>query len=63
MNPATTAAANVCINAATNMDEVVLTAANGYQLGPVGSIVLLAVVGIVMVGIAVVGVAIVNDMK
>lgn len=63
MNAATAAAANVCLNAATNMDEVVLTAANGYQLGPVGSIVLLTVVGLVMVGIAVVGAAIVNEMK
>lgn len=63
MNTAATAAANLAINAASNMDEVVLTTANNCQLGPVGSIILLVIVGLVMVGIAVAGVAIVKDMK
>ena len=61
MNTTATAAANVAINAAVQMNDVTnAVTADGHQLGVVGSIVLLTVTAVVMIAIAVGGVMLIK---
>ena len=61
MNTTATAAANVAINAAVQMNDVTTAVtADGHQLGVVGSIVLLTVTAVVMIAIAVGGVMLIK---
>ena len=61
MNTTATAAANVAINAAVQMNDVTnAVTADGHQLGVVGSIVLLTVTAVVMIAIAVCGVMLIK---
>lgn len=63
MNIATTAAANVAINAAVQMNDVTTAvSANGHQLGVVGSIVLLTAAVAIMTAIAVGGVLLIKSL-
>ena len=58
-----TAAYNLCIQAANNMNEVShVAASNGYQLGLVGSAVLLAAVAIVMIAIVSIGMMLLKEL-
>ena len=61
MNTTATAAANVAINAAVQMNDVTnAVTADGHQLGVVGSIVLLTVTAAIMIAIAVCGVMLIK---
>lgn len=61
MNTTATAAANVAINAAVQMNDVTTAVtADGHQLGVVGSIVLLIVTAAIMIAIAVCGVMLIK---
>ena len=63
MNTTATAAANIAINAAVQMNDVTTAVtANGHQLGVVGSIVLLTVVAAIMIAIAVGGVMLIKSL-
>ena len=63
MNTTATAAANVAINAAVQMNDVTTAVtADGHQLGVVGSIVLLTVTAVVMIAIAVGGVMLIKHL-
>ena len=63
MNTTATAAANVAINAAVQMNDVTTAVtADGHQLGVVGSIVLLTVVAAIMIAIAVGGVMLIKSL-
>ena len=59
----TTAAANVAINAAVQMNDVTTAVTNDvHQLGVVGSIVLLTVTAAIMIAIAVGGVILIKSL-
>ena len=63
MNTTATAAANIAINAAVQMNDVTTAVtANGHQLGVVGSIVLVTVVAAIMTAIAVGGVMLIKSL-
>lgn len=63
MNTTATAAANIAINAAVQMNDVTTAVtADGHQLGVVGSIVLLTVVAAIMIAIAVGGVMLIKSL-
>ena len=63
MNTTATAAANVAINAAVQMNDVTTAVtADGHQLGVVGSIVLVTVVAAIMIAIAVGGVMLIKSL-
>lgn len=58
-----TAAYNLCIQAANNMNDVSHVAvSNGHQLGLVGSAVLLAAVAIVMIATVSIGVMLLKEL-
>ena len=63
MNTTATAAANIAINAAVQMnDDTTAVTADGHQLGVVGSIVLVTVVAAIMIAIAVGGVMLIKSL-
>ena len=63
MNATATAAANVAINAAVQMNDVTTAVTNDvHQLGVVGSIVLVTVVAAIMIAIAVGGVMLIKSL-
>ena len=63
MNTTATAAANIAINAAVQMNDVTTAVtADGHQLGVVGSIVLVAVTAAIMIAIAVGGVMLIKSL-
>ena len=63
MNTTATAAANIAINAAIQMNDVTTAVtADGHQLGVVGSIVLVTVVAAIMIAIAVGGVMLIKSL-
>ena len=63
MNTTATAAANIAINAAVQMNDVTTAVtADGHQLGVVGSIVLVTVVAAIMIAIAVGGVILITSL-
>ena len=63
MNTTATAAANIAINAAVQMNDVTTAVtADGHQLGVVGSIVLVTVVAAIMITIAVGGVMLIKSL-
>ena len=63
MNTTATAAANIAINAAVQMNDVTTAVtADGHQLGVVGSIVLVTVVAAIMIAIAVGGVMLIKSL-
>ena len=63
MNTTATAAANIAINAAVQMNDVTTAVTtNGQQLGVVGSIVLVTVVAAIMIAIAVGGVMLIKSL-
>ena len=63
MNTTATAAANIAINAAVQMNDVTTAVtADGHQLGAVASIVLVTVVAAIMIAIAVGGVMLIKSL-
>ena len=63
MNTTATAAANIAINAAVQMNDVTTAmTADGQQLGVVDSIVLVTVVAAIMIAIAVGGVMLIKSL-
>lgn len=63
MNTTATAAANIAINTAVQMNDVTTAVtADGQQLGVVGSIVLVTVVAAIMIAIAVGGVMLIKSL-
>ena len=63
MNTTATAAANIAINAAVQMNDVTTAVtADGHQPGVVGSIVLVTVVAAIMIAIAVGGVMLIKSL-
>ena len=63
MNTTATAAANIAINAAVQMNDVTTAVtADGQQLGIVGSTVLVIVVAAIMIAIAVCGVMLIKSL-
>ena len=63
MNTTATAAANIAINAAVQMNDVTTAVtADGHQPGAVGSIVLVTVVAAIMIAIAVGGVMLIKSL-